>query len=593
MIGRTHSMTPPLRIPLVLALFLFPLFLIYCASLAPVGSSSEAREVHIAQIMYETGDWILPKRNGILPSKPPLYHWLVASCGILFGQVNEAIARAVSILSATIMLIAVMRTAGSLYKSSPSSAALAQGIAGVILSSSYLFLLLATNCRVDMVFATCTTLALLVSYRNILEHRFHFSSWLLFWIWCGFAVLAKGPLGLALPLFVTTLFAFADKLYLQPWRNKSGLFLHILLGIGIVGAISAPWYILASYQGGQGFITKQLLFENIKRVSGGAHINTEKWYYYGPAFFRSLFPWSLLYLYTFIHPGDSLRPHKKLRFSSPESKAQYLANIWVIGVLTIFTFASGKRASYLLPLIPAMVLACSIFLTEILRRKSLPSYLKQTQIKICVGNAMLTFFCASAIATIIYTTDSYYLVSPRHYLIKSSLLHYLPSFAWVFGVGALLVTIGRFAPTAQRASIVMLLYGGTWVGLITLLNLGITIKNDLKNFKEQARTINSVVTQPDAQLYVVRKYREEYFDPIMLYLHRPLKLIYPKKFSSTNFDTTKDNYIIGFDDKLKTQLDSNILFEKIISTAPPIDLPKHVTTRKISVWRLLNHKIQE
>src|SRR5437762_11624634 len=49
----------------------------------PIGSDvyegGEAREGLVVREMLRTGDWILPLWNGsVVPSKPPLFHWLAA-----------------------------------------------------------------------------------------------------------------------------------------------------------------------------------------------------------------------------------------------------------------------------------------------------------------------------------------------------------------------------------------------------------------------------------------------------------------------------------------------------------------------------------
>jgi 4-amino-4-deoxy-L-arabinose transferase-like glycosyltransferase len=574
-----------MRIQLLLALLLFPTVLIYCASFPPIGSSSEAREVHIARIIYETGNWILPERNGILPSKPPLYHWLVATSGHLMGGVDEAIARAVSIIAATIMLIGLMRFCGSLYKSSPTSAALAQGFAGMIASSSYLFLSLATNCRVDMIFATCTSMALLIACRNILEDRFQFHAWSIFWVWSGLAILAKGPLGLALPVIITTIFILSDRETPASSRFKSTLYWNGLMGLGVAGMIALPWYILATIHGGEGFIAKQLLFENIKRISGGSHMNTESWYYYGPAFIRSLFPWSLLYIYAFLYPGDGLRIYGEKRLpQAPLSKSQHLAHLWILGVLMLFTLASGKRTSYLLPLLPPVVIACTVFLVEGLRRRSPLRRSTLNRIRLLVGNTSIFLFGLVAVGTVFYLTDAYYLVAIKHYLIKNELYHYTAVYAGVFGLGTLLLLTGRLASALRPGWGLLLLFTGTWIGLTAILNLGMSVKNNLKGFVRQAQAINSAVPH-DAQLYIVRKYRQEYFDPLMFYLHRSVQPVYPDIFQKVSKNEAGEFYVLGFDDELHPQLSANRRYALITTLNPSTDAAKGTTIHKLSLWQ--------
>src|SRR5256885_16610980 len=56
----------------------------------PIGSDvyegGEAREGLVVREMLRTGDWILPLWNGsIVPSKPPLFHWLAAGAAAPAG----------------------------------------------------------------------------------------------------------------------------------------------------------------------------------------------------------------------------------------------------------------------------------------------------------------------------------------------------------------------------------------------------------------------------------------------------------------------------------------------------------------------------
>src|SRR5438067_10861522 len=56
----------------------------------PIGSDvyegGEAREGLVVREMLRTGDWILPLWNGsVVPSKPPLFHWLAAGAAALGG----------------------------------------------------------------------------------------------------------------------------------------------------------------------------------------------------------------------------------------------------------------------------------------------------------------------------------------------------------------------------------------------------------------------------------------------------------------------------------------------------------------------------
>ena len=62
----------------------------------------EAREALVARAMLDTGDWVLPLWNGtVVPSKPPLFHWLVAlDARLTGGDVTPRALRGPSALAA-------------------------------------------------------------------------------------------------------------------------------------------------------------------------------------------------------------------------------------------------------------------------------------------------------------------------------------------------------------------------------------------------------------------------------------------------------------------------------------------------------------
>jgi hypothetical protein len=91
-----------LRPYILAALFSFIHFalLLPTVDLCEVGGSSEAREVHVASIIRNTGEMILPLRNGAVPSKPPLYHWIAAAQAAARGApVTPGAARVISVVS--------------------------------------------------------------------------------------------------------------------------------------------------------------------------------------------------------------------------------------------------------------------------------------------------------------------------------------------------------------------------------------------------------------------------------------------------------------------------------------------------------------
>src|SRR6266404_7810453 len=92
------------------------------------------------------GEWTLPRRNGELPSKPPLFHWMAAAAARVLG-LSDATVRAPSAIAAWIMVVATFAI-GAMIGGRPTgwlAAGALLGMAGFWQS--------AWEARVDMVFA--------------------------------------------------------------------------------------------------------------------------------------------------------------------------------------------------------------------------------------------------------------------------------------------------------------------------------------------------------------------------------------------------------------------------------------------------------
>ncbi len=77
--------------PLTLAALLFVLsFAAFSWRLdeGPIYRTMEGREALVMQEITNTGNWILPLRNGeTIPSKPPFFHW----CGVLVANFTDGV----------------------------------------------------------------------------------------------------------------------------------------------------------------------------------------------------------------------------------------------------------------------------------------------------------------------------------------------------------------------------------------------------------------------------------------------------------------------------------------------------------------------
>src|SRR5581483_1141902 len=122
----------------------------------PFYTKGEPREATVVWEIYSTHEWILPLRNGyIIPSKPPLFHWLGTLVSYANGGVNEFSIRFPSAALATIGVLLTYSAGVTLW------GAEAGAVAAVALATSFFCSETATTARVDMTLTVCMVAAFL------------------------------------------------------------------------------------------------------------------------------------------------------------------------------------------------------------------------------------------------------------------------------------------------------------------------------------------------------------------------------------------------------------------------------------------------
>ncbi|RMG44395.1 MAG: phospholipid carrier-dependent glycosyltransferase [Candidatus Dadabacteria bacterium] len=492
-----------------------------------VGSSTEARELQVARAVYSSCEYILPLRNGLIPSKPPLYHWVTALLGLLVGNINEFVGRAVSLLAAALMLFVTGRLTLEFAKKcmlTVTAQYTTSLLAVFILASSYIFLRLSASAQVDMLFAFFITGALAAALPSVLDYKqgaaaqiIPSDKLLLFCICSALAVLTKGPLGLILPLLIlfiviSVLYGYQRALlfFLKPHR---GYFCFLL--------ITLPWYLAAYSQGGQAFLLKQLYLENIERFIGGPYSNHKPFWYYLPSLITRGFPWSIIMFWIILRrmlPGESNDPRLA---SSTYDTIETAAIIWFVGGLLFFSLADGKRHCYLLPVYPAIAIAVSTHL-----------YRMYSPLKNCFVNAANKFLTHLGRHYLFYAALLLLLIEALRWHQYSNILEQIVALEWinknvvkiefmlVFAIATLWLVSARYYSGSLaikiRAAGLIIIAG------FCMLTGGLGIKNSFKDFRSAASQINRLAGQ--SPIYLYKHPRDEFFDPILYYLNRPVKI---------------------------------------------------------------------
>jgi len=318
------------------------LFIVLCWRLgAP--SFWDPDEAHYAETTREliaTGHWWTPYYNQEpFFDKPILFHQLQATAMLVFGQ-NELGARVVPAM-AVLALVIITALVGATLISLDAGI-----IAALILATNPLAFALARYAIIDTLFTAFlfggVSLVAVAALRG--RSRLQDPGYVL--IAC--AVLTKGPL--ALVLCALTM-ALAIAISAEARRQLLGL--RWIAGLGIVLAVSAPWFIYMYSRFGDQFVAGYFLDENIRlyatnRFGGGLGI----WFYLR-ILAVDLLPWTGIAIGRLV---DDVRAQVS---GTKCDSVEVLLWAWTIAVVGFFTFSRFKLDHYVYSAVPAFGLLCA------------------------------------------------------------------------------------------------------------------------------------------------------------------------------------------------------------------------------------------
>jgi 4-amino-4-deoxy-L-arabinose transferase-like glycosyltransferase len=316
-----------------------------CLCLPNLGAASlwdidEGNNATCAWEMLESDNWIVPTFNNRLRvDKPALLYWLQIEGFRLFG-VGEFGARLPSALAAlTAVLVA--------YELGRSMFGRATGLlAGLVLGGSPAFCTAAHFANPDALLNACTALALLCFWQAAGRGR----PW---WFVpmgasMGLAALAKGPVGLVLPVAVGGLFLLWQR---QLRRLFDG---RVLLGAVAFVLVAGPWYTMVAVETRAEFLRGFLGQHNVGRFWAPLESHGGPIWYYAAALLLGFLPWSVFLLPTAWYGA---RPEAPVQRS-----AVRLLGCWAAVYLVFFSLAATKLPNYILPAYPPLAILTASFL---------------------------------------------------------------------------------------------------------------------------------------------------------------------------------------------------------------------------------------
>ena len=304
-----------------------------------------------ARAMAETGDWLIPRVNG-LPrfDKPPLVYWAMGLLYALPGQelwnpLGTWAARLPSALACGAVMLALADTLLR-WPQRPGRPALVALTAAFAFGLSPLVLLWGRIAVSDALFSGLLVLSLMLGWQTYAARG---QGWWRCWLLLGLSVLAKGPVAVVLLGLTLLLFGWLQADMAALWRR-----LRPLPGLAITALVALPWYGAALVVAGEPFWRSFFGYHNLQRFTVVVNNHLQPWWFFVPVLVIASLPLTPLLLLGLAQGVGPLRwswrPAKPL---APELSLQRFAACWLLAVLLFFTAAATKLPSYWLPATPA------------------------------------------------------------------------------------------------------------------------------------------------------------------------------------------------------------------------------------------------
>ncbi len=296
-----------------------------------------------AREMIVDGEWVVPHVNGVVTTdKPPVFFWLIALFSLsLGGEVSSFTARLPSVLAALGTLALTMRLGRRI---AGDRAAI---LAGFVLATSYMFWEKARWGQIDstLCFLIWVALSAFESFRAGNARGRPAAA--LFWSAMALAVLAKGPVGLLLPLAIAVITLAVDR-DLGRWRRFGPL-----TGPACFALVAGAWIALTMTVGPAEYSVWGALREHfVDRGLHGMHHKQPFWYY-------------LEVLPVYLLPWTGLVPGALLLAWRRRDAGDRLLLTAALFVVVFFSISTEKRELYALPAYPAFALLVARFATEL------------------------------------------------------------------------------------------------------------------------------------------------------------------------------------------------------------------------------------
>lgn len=312
------------------------------AGLRDVWYPDEPDIAEVALAMYLSGDWISPRRMGVVwVDYPPMIYWVANVSAHIFDSMNAFTLRLPNGLVAISIVLITGATAARWFDARTGF------WAAFALMTCMLFVYEANSYRPDLLFTVFISSAFILYADGSLDEP---RVWLRMAAFAclGFAMLSKGILGLLLPGLILVLWHLSRKEWLRIIQ---------LVPLSLISVlIFLPWVAGTAQTMGWENILMEFYEQNFARFESGFRGHAQPFWYYLKNFWIDFMPWSWLVPVALIWTVKS--------GLLKNERVQLLC--WWFGTFFVFlSIAETKRQLYMLPAFPAVALLLAPWLATI------------------------------------------------------------------------------------------------------------------------------------------------------------------------------------------------------------------------------------
>jgi len=311
----------------------------------PFVGPDEPRYAEVAREMYETGDWITPRIDGI-PwfEKPALLYWIAAAGYSALG-VSEFAARVGVALTAAAGVFLLY------FFGWRTGSGLTGYLSAATLTTLSLWVGFARGVTSDLPLAVAIEAALLSFFWWHVEREDSRAGNLGWYVCClalGFAVLAKGLVGIVLPGAIIGLYLILTRQLLDLLRKPRLL----LIGAIIFFVSAGTWYGPMFARHGWVFFHDFFVAHHFERYLTDKYRHPQPFFFFFLVALAGSFPWTAYLVAGAVADGR----RRRSILSQPSNRLRPFLWLWILIPVIFFSFSGSKLPGYILPIFPAIAL---------------------------------------------------------------------------------------------------------------------------------------------------------------------------------------------------------------------------------------------